>query len=263
MRIKTGHYLATHLSTPWQFIFTWPLFQRLSFPSPPLSSRRTSGQLRIKKLYQHSSRTWLLVCTARSKDNYPSLSFFLLIHLIQPPLKSTSLHLLSNQERSELKRVVYLMVTYGLSYREERSVTAYNREVLDPQLESITSFAGIQQGVAMQTAIRAMVSREVQLQMISNSAHREDGPMEELSVNTEIPEPTVVAPKPPSKTSETNETKNTSKLQVWSVYDYFRQQNPSQAPKPAAADQRTKIWFRYKEGYSNAVCRDIKVKDLL
>ncbi|GAV05676.1 hypothetical protein RvY_15770 [Ramazzottius varieornatus] len=180
-----------------------------------------------------------------------------LVHIIQPPLKSTSLHL-SNHERSELKRVVDLMVTYGLTYREERTVTSFHRELLDPQLESIASFPNVQQCPAMQTAVRAMVSREVQLQLINVNARKEDSSTEELADIVQEP-----VTKPVVKPNEPPGGKNTSKLQVWSVYDYFRGQNPSQTPKPAAADQRTKIWFRYKEGYSNAVCRDIKVKDLM
>ncbi|OQV22130.1 Chromosome transmission fidelity protein 18-like protein [Hypsibius exemplaris] len=259
------HLLLAALATP---RFTFPTAQYETY------KKTIANQEIIKALLKDLAPA--LLRTSKS-ENLPSEVIPFLTHIIQPPLKAVTTHLLSNAERLDLKRVVHLMISYGLSYQEEKTLTGIHTEKMEPQLDAIASWHGVNTYPGMPTTVRAMVSKEVQQQRINVNARMEgtksgghDGEPAnmEVDITQDAPAPALpagVASKanPSTTTRAQANSNNTAKLQVWSVYDCYRKNSPATAPKAGGSSKARKIWFRYKEGYSNAVCRDIKVKDLL
>lgn len=174
--------------------------------------------------------------------------------------QGTNVQLMKGPERVSLRSAVDVMIEYGISYREDYATNGIHSLLFEPQLEHLTTFPGINPGPTLSTSVREIISRELQIRKIHMNVSTSSE--ETADEQQETAEEVVASPVADPVISRTI-AQNPTKLQVWSVYDYFRQHNPSQATKPVTAERNHKVWYRYKEGYSNAVCRDIKIKDLM
>ncbi|XP_054723960.1 chromosome transmission fidelity protein 18 homolog, partial [Uloborus diversus] len=229
-----------------------PSYPQISFPSAYYENKAKISQ---------SANT----LTSMIKDMVSSLKTFLnpsllildifpfLLEIIKPSLRPVSTQLYSQREMKELQRVIQLMLAFNLNYRQERLQDGTYNYVLEPNVEELIKFGETKSKRVLTYAAKQMIAREVEMEQM----RKEDKAGEHTNE------------KVVQKTTETSEPKKVAKKNVLPekpMVDFFgRVIIPSESDKSGKEDESTAddVWFRFKEGYTNAVRKTVYIKDLL
>uniref|UniRef100_T1INU3 Saposin B-type domain-containing protein n=1 Tax=Strigamia maritima TaxID=126957 RepID=T1INU3_STRMM len=174
--------------------------------------------------------------------------------ILRPPLRPLNTRLLSAHERDELKSLVALMVELNLNLVQKRSVEGQYSVEMEPNIDELVRFPFNWQHKHrdLSYAAKQLVAREIELEKVRRGERK----MEEMI------KPVVVAEKKLLFEERTN---------LVSV-DFFGRSvaagvcpSPSNIREgdPSSLFRHSDIWFRFKEGYSNAVRRSVRISDLL
>ncbi|XP_055354797.1 chromosome transmission fidelity protein 18 homolog [Paramacrobiotus metropolitanus] len=190
-----------------------------------------------------------------------------LVNILQPILKGHNIQLLNPSERVLVRDVVAQMVAYGVSYREESSPSGTVDLLLDPHLEAVAHFPGTSPTSAAGTltlAAKEMIAAQVRLRLVEVEASHAAPPETPTPGVMETPEVLLGLGSVPEKEAG-HRGVSSRKLRVWSVQEYLRQQVPMDpdAPVVVAGGTKRRVWYKYKEGCTNAVCRDVQVQRFL
>ncbi|XP_064109296.1 chromosome transmission fidelity protein 18 homolog [Macrobrachium nipponense] len=209
-----------------------------------------------------------------------------LLQIIQPNLRPVNTQLYSKQEKEELARLINTMISYNLTYTQERSLDGQYSFTLDPNMEEIVRFPDLKPEKQLTYATRQLIAREIELEKVrraelyfTNQKTKEAEKMkayaDEKKKSSSDPVPVVVPnhlqklkAKPLPEGSDGKKGSGVSKVvDVAQVpKDFFGRVIDRQALQEdkSATNEIVKsdIWFRFKEGYSNAVRRPVKMKDL-
>ncbi|KAI8878823.1 P-loop containing nucleoside triphosphate hydrolase protein [Backusella circina FSU 941] len=189
----------------------------------------------------------------------------LLMGIISPDLRPVSQQLIKPQEKEALKRVVDTMITYGLSFIQERTEDGQFTYKLEPPVEQFLVFESLPQRslLSKQYAVRQLISREIELEIIrrreevleSNRPKSEILPrskpdiiMKDKPIQEKIPTDFFGRPIASKSASENTAENNTSTL------------------KKVAMEvdlQKPEVIYRYHEGFSNAVKKPMTVQMFL
>lgn len=177
-----------------------------------------------------------------------------LIYITQPTLRPVNTQLYTESERNELRRVINTLIEYNLNYSQQRTVDGSYEYVLEPNIEEIVKFQGIKSGTSISYAAKQLIAKEVELEKMRHSD----------IVN--IKEKVIVNNKEKDiseNNSEKNPPKSRGPKKNRDNCDFFgrRVEVPEEATKNIP--QKGHIWFRFKEGYSNAVRKTIRIHELL
>ncbi|KAG1667117.1 Chromosome transmission fidelity protein 18 [Nymphon striatum] len=124
------------------------------------------------------------------QDMLPSL-----IDIIQPRLRPINTQLYSNHEKEELQRLISIMISYNLTYRQERTEDGQIVFTLDPNVEELISFSGIKLHNSLTYTMRQLVAREIDLEKMRRS--------EPIKIETKKPEKVPVKSNNHQKAPET------------------------------------------------------------
>jgi len=200
------------------------------------------------------------------KDLLPNL-----LSVIQPLLRPVNTQLYSAKEKAELANLVDIHIAYNLTYVQERNVEGQYEYKMDPDVENVVRFPGVERIVQLSYGLKLLISHEIELEKM----RREDVRNVAAPVVDRKPS---VAPSQPATDSQTSDTKATpaylSKLTPKQIV--IKERKPTDffgrviqiSEEKKGHDQtndiiKTDVWFKFKEGYSNAVRRNVKMKDLL
>ena len=200
-----------------------------------------------------------------------------LLKIIQTNLRPVNTQLYSPREKQELKHLVEILIAYNLSYVQEMNPDGQFNYRLDPELEEVAYFPNIVHN-SVPYAIKQLIAHEVELERMRKK---------DLLVEEELP--TTKNLKGNSITKEKKETSKLSenvpnhlqKLKAKDIQinervpvDFFgRKIEKSETSKTSTSGSGnginkgelvfSDVWFKFKEGFNNAVRRNIRVKDLL
>ncbi|RUS89835.1 hypothetical protein EGW08_002365 [Elysia chlorotica] len=200
-----------------------------------------------------------------------------MLDILQPTLRPVNTQLYSTKEKEELANVVKIMIAYNMTYHQEKSPDGQYVYALDPNVEEVIKFPGLKQRKQLTYGAKQMIAREISLEKM-----RRAEAVRNKSSNPSVPQATNAAPaKKKSGPAVPNhlqklEAKNIAppKAAVNFFGNLVRTKREKTQSKDAAEEEikqdkdkkellDTDIWFHFKEGFSNAVRRTVKVEDLL
>ncbi|XP_050076845.1 chromosome transmission fidelity protein 18 homolog [Anopheles maculipalpis] len=280
----------------WHYLFATLAWPKINFPSKGFehSQKLASTKLILTGLRKGLSAQMKGIGEGAAVliDTIPMLK-----RVINPSLRSVSLQLLSQKEKSDLTHTVQVMADFGLNYIQLKTPEGTYQYQLNPDLDQLCCFSGTA-GQSSTYFGKQIVAREVELEQmrraqpkllvagknagtaastsssstkvssskaLSNGGHKENAvpPMEKPSraastSSHELPNHLRTL-KPKQIVQKTK--------QVISK-DFFGRictKETALSVKEGGTDAIVKspIWYRYKEGYNNAVRKDVTLQDLM
>ncbi|XP_047486138.1 chromosome transmission fidelity protein 18 homolog isoform X1 [Penaeus chinensis] len=218
-----------------------------------------------------------------------------LLQIIQPNLRPVNTQLYSRQEKEELANLIDTMISYNLTYTQERSIDGQYSFNLDPNMEELVRFPDQKTGKQLSYATRQLIAREIDLEKVrraeayfvkqqeteairkEKSGKENQAPkMKQANSSSSVPTPDSAAlpnhlqklqAKPVLEPSAVKDECNSDAGRVAAPKDFFGRVISNAVHQEAKSMTneivKSDIWFRFKEGYSNAVRRPIKLKDLV
>merc|ERR1711874_805954 len=167
-------------------------------------------------------------------------------------------------------------IMYNLTYTQERTAGGQYEYRMDPDIENIVCYPDIKRAIHLSYATKQLISHEIQVEKMKRSDSRSADPVEE---ETAVPQEDETkngktVPTVPTPTAAKSTTSHLQKLRAKHVDDSKKEAtdffgrvikvDPKKEVVKVSNDIiKSDIWFKFKEGYSNAVRRTIKMKDLL
>lgn len=183
----------------------------------------------------------------------------LLMYILQPSLRPVNTQLYTIREKEELEHLVEIMIAYNVTYRQELASDGTCQYVLEPKFDQVSQFSGLDTSKQLTYAARQLIAREVELERLrrgeaTRGSYEKTSPQES---EVKIAEDQKVKLKPVEKKTISSTDK---------AVDFFGRpiQKPTEVtlPKENCAEAGD-IWYHFKEGFSNAVRRNVRIQDLL
>uniref|UniRef100_A0A8C6JV08 Chromosome transmission fidelity protein 18 homolog n=1 Tax=Melopsittacus undulatus TaxID=13146 RepID=A0A8C6JV08_MELUD len=218
--------------------------------------------------------------SARSRAGHQSLVLevlCLLLDIIAPKLRPVNTQLYSLKEKQQLADLISTMLAYNLTYHQERLPEGQYIYKLDPNVEDVCRFPDLPTRRQLSYQAKQLIAREIELEKMRR--------MEALLQARNLGEVGIEPGKGFGKAGENMDTVPPNHQQRLehivkraAVEDKVRglQFPPHSLPAPPQASKeeslenqmgkavgKSDVWFRFNEGVSNAVRRNIYIKDLL
>uniref|UniRef100_A0A8D8CUF8 Chromosome transmission fidelity protein 18 homolog n=1 Tax=Culex pipiens TaxID=7175 RepID=A0A8D8CUF8_CULPI len=260
----------------WHYLFAGLAWPKINFPSKGFEN---SQKLATCKLILTGLRKGLSAHLKGIGEGPTVLldTVPLLKRVISPSLRSVSLQLLTPKEKSDLTHTVEVMADFGLNYIQLKSAEGTYQYQLDPDLEQLGQF----QGVSPQNLSyfgKQIVAREVELEQMRRAQPKAAAATSSRAIAGPAPVAKKSRPEPPAKDKKTalpNHLQtlqpkqiNVSKVKQVVSKDFFGRVSTKEtvlSVQEGGTDTIVKspIWYRYKEGFNNAVRKDVTLQDLM
>nr|XP_036214632.1 chromosome transmission fidelity protein 18 homolog [Bactrocera oleae]XP_036214633.1 chromosome transmission fidelity protein 18 homolog [Bactrocera oleae] len=255
----------------WHLMFATLAWPKINFPSKGFEFRQKSTiQSNIFQAFRKGITTGMNGLGqghAILVDTVP-----LLKRILSPQFRSVAVQLLSQRERDDLYHTVTVMADLGLTYTQVKAAEGSYVYQMEPDLDALAQFPGYP-GIALNYFSRQLVAREVELERIRRSTPRLGAETSGKSTNYN---PTAAA-KNATKNLPNHlqrlkakqiENKNANAKKDVISKDFFGriQHRTVGGPREVCktdAIVKSPIWYRYKEGFNNAVRKDIHMHELL
>jgi len=265
------------------FLFASKSKTKLSFPKQMNDLRLTLGQSNnvLDSVLAEMSPMTRVYCSRYTlvRDVLPSL-----LYVIQPVFRPVNTQLYSAKEKAELKNLVRIHIAYNITYNQQRNQEGQYIYKMDPDVESVATFTGVKKSGQLTYASKQLISHEIELEKMRridmmNVNRERDNPITaaaaSISTTSNTPRPDKKS-EPPVDGSRTPGNKTTSShlakltpkqivIKERKATDFFgRVIEMKEKPCSGKEDHVTSdVWFRFKEGYSNAVRRNVKMSSFL
>ncbi|XP_035259553.1 chromosome transmission fidelity protein 18 homolog [Anguilla anguilla] len=208
----------------------------------------------------------------------------LLLEVICPKLRPVNPQLYSMREKQQLVELVDTMLSYNLTYRQDRSPEGQYMYLLEPNVEEAARFPGLPPRRQLTYQAKQMIAREIELERMRRAEAvlqaRNPQRRNEEEKNTAKHSGSLK----PAARNHQQRLENIVKQTVVETrpeMDFFgRALVPKEKPVSTAASGEegkavsvelqmgkavgnSDVWFRFNEGVSNAVRRNVYIKDLL
>ncbi|XP_017780775.1 PREDICTED: chromosome transmission fidelity protein 18 homolog [Nicrophorus vespilloides] len=246
----------------WNYAFASFQKQKITYPNAGANAR--SGALKSKALMTEVLRgvrpgtRVFLGGKSVLLDVLPLLS-----RIVVPTLRPVNLHVFSKQEKDEMGRVVSTMIDYNLNYIQERQQDGTYSFNLDPDINGLVKFPNSRSDSRQLTYFnKQLIAHEIEVEKMRRveAAKYVDGnraPTEKTSKERPAPPPSAKIPKKPEKAAPFNflqkRKKDSSKTGSGSA--------ASSAAGEGSSKMEGLIWYKYKEGHTNAVRKRGHVSD--
>ncbi|XP_066545083.1 chromosome transmission fidelity protein 18 homolog isoform X2 [Amia ocellicauda] len=210
----------------------------------------------------------------------------LLLDIICPRLRPVNPQLYSTREKQQLVELIDTMLTYNLTYRQDRTPEGQYLYVLEPNVEGVVRFHTLPPRRQLTYQAKQMIAREIEVEKLrrAEAMLQARNPPQKQTKEMEPPKsaaPKSAAPKPEMRNHQQrleNIVKQAA-VETRPELDFFGRtvttkgkmvsattSDPAKAavePQIGKAVGSSDVWFRFNEGVSNAVRRNIYIKDLL
>ncbi|XP_035195375.1 chromosome transmission fidelity protein 18 homolog isoform X2 [Oxyura jamaicensis] len=224
--------------------------------------------------------------SARSRTGQQSLVLevlCLLLDILTPKLRPVNTQLYSLKEKQQLADLISTMLAYNLTYHQERLPEGQYVYKLDPNVEDVCRFPDLPARKQLTYQAKQLIAREIELEKMRR--------MEALLQARNRSEEPARGPGEPAESGDTGPAAPQNHQQRLEHIvrraavedkpetDFFGRpllrQRVSTAPAPQPSEQdsierqmgkavgNSDVWFRFNEGVSNAVRRNLYIKDLL
>lgn len=264
-----GHFsfplVACHL------LFASNMKQRIGFPtqnSEATAKLQRSWQMMesVQNEMEVSSRPY---CnnTVLLREVLPTI-----LSVIQPTLRPVNTQLFSAKEKAELANVVSVHIAYSISYQQERNQeTGQYQYRMEPDIESLVWFPETKRASSLSYGSKQLISHQIELEKMRriDAAKAEFASEKNISQKKVETPAEIMTPKGSKKTSNHLATLTAKPVDIKPVVatDFFGRVikvDPTMQLKKSEGDLvKSDIWFKFKEGYSNAVRRNVKIKNFL
>nr|CAB3230952.1 chromosome transmission fidelity protein 18 homolog [Phallusia mammillata] len=271
--------------TPYIFVLFHLLFSCIS--PPKIQFPQTANENRQKQqksenlltcLYQEmlpNSRCYTPP-TVAIQDLVPHL-----LAIMTPSLRPVNMQLYSSNEKKQLADLVHSMLAYNLTYRQEKDAEGQYKYVLEPNMAEVCAFHHPSGGARRQLsyALKQIISKEVESERMRRSESMMTGKVEQKGSKVETVVTTQSSKqKVPSHLQRLETSINQISLPAEKpVVDFFsrftkikrfdvdgnEQEKPRHAKIRDPGIGNSDLWFKYNEGFSNAIRRTVYVKDLM
>ncbi|XP_021940234.1 chromosome transmission fidelity protein 18 homolog isoform X2 [Zootermopsis nevadensis] len=241
----------------WHFLFASLSWPKIAYPSAgyEMSVREQRARQVLKELMRGMAPL-VRMHSGAAQLRFDTLP--LLLQILVPALRPVSLQLYNAHEKKDLNHVISVMIDYSLNYVQERTQDGSYVYNLDPNIEELTLFPGQKPARFLGYGSKQMISREVELEKMRRTEARtqsDGGAIETASSGRTVLPNHLQTLKPKTVAGEVQ------------CRDFFGRV-VQQRKKPTDAGQtdeivKSDIWYHYKEGFSNAVRRSVKMQDLL
>ncbi|XP_069545824.1 chromosome transmission fidelity protein 18 homolog isoform X1 [Brachyistius frenatus] len=262
------------LSVTFHFLFAHTHVPRISYPHSQheASSRLLSSRNALSTMLAD------IPASVRTRISQLSLSLdvlTLLLDIICPKLRPVNPQLFSSREKEQMRELIDTMLAYNLSYRQDRTPEGQYTYVLEPRIEEVVRFAGLPPRRQLTYQAKQTISREMEQERM----RRAEQVLLQRNPVVKKEEKKSAAPKPTRNHQQRleNIVKQTT-VETRPEVDFFGR---VVAPKPerpqptsetgvkcavlamGTAVGNSDVWFRFNEGMSNAVRRNVYVRELL
>uniref|UniRef100_A0A1B6J544 AAA+ ATPase domain-containing protein n=1 Tax=Homalodisca liturata TaxID=320908 RepID=A0A1B6J544_9HEMI len=280
IHVTQNYILYPYLAYP--FVIWHLLFANLSWPKltyPSSSYEMTTRLQRSIQLVDEVLKSMVPKVRAYTYREQLVLDTLpLLLEVIVPNLRPVSLTLYSSKEKEELQHVISVMIDYNLTYTQERTQDGNFVFNLDPNVEEVSRFDGGKGCRVLSYAGRQLVSREIELEKLRraevNLYKETESATPHPTACPSVNKPVKIAttPKGTGKKVLPNHLQKLTpralkKPEDLQTKDFFgRVVENSLVPNQlkARTDEIVKsdIWYHFKEGFNNAVRRNVTMSDL-
>ncbi|XP_053958969.1 chromosome transmission fidelity protein 18 homolog [Anastrepha ludens] len=258
----------------WHLLFATLAWPKINFPTKGFEFRQKSTtQSNIFQAFRKGISTGMNGLGqghAILMDTVP-----LLKRILSPQFRSVAVQLLSQRERGDLYHTVTVMADLGLTYTQVKSAEGSYVFQMEPDLDALAQFPGYP-GISLNYFSRQLVAREVELERIRRSTPRlgTETSSKPRSANAAAPAAAGkdVVKKLPNHLQRLKakqiDTKNANAKKDVISKDFFgriQHKTVGGGREDCKTDAIVKspIWYRYKEGFNNAVRKDIQMNELL
>uniref|UniRef100_A0A3P9KUE8 AAA+ ATPase domain-containing protein n=1 Tax=Oryzias latipes TaxID=8090 RepID=A0A3P9KUE8_ORYLA len=262
------------LSVTFHFLFAHTTVPRISYPHGhhEASSRLLSSR--------NALSTMLVDIPAAIRTRISQLTLTLdvltlLLDIICPKLRPVNPQLFSSREKEQMRELISTMLAYNLSYRQDRTPEGQYTYMLEPRVEEVARFPGLPPRRQLTYQAKQTISREMELEKMRRAEQlmlqrNPAGKKEEKKSAA----PAAIRNHQQRLENIVKQTTVESRPEV----DFFgRAVAPKpQRPQPSSdtgegcavlsmgtAVGNSDVWFRFNEGMSNAVRRNVYIRELL
>ncbi|CAF3752530.1 unnamed protein product [Rotaria sordida] len=268
----------------WQYApYTALVFHLLFITHRPIQMKYPQKQLEmLNKL-----RTNTTTIETMLNDIIPNLRQYLnkdiiildilpyMLEILQPRLRQTNIALFTNKEMRDIKTLIDVMITFNLSYIQQRTANGENAFVFEPPVDTVTYFSGTHEKRGLSFGTRQMIFKELIKERVKRNIRLKSDKQEMLVL---VKRQVDLTPKPkPSHVdmiklqpkvitpNGTNVTRDFfAKFKLGSKNSQTTSKSFDQIDsinKPI--ERKALISFAYNEGFSDAIRCKIKIQDLL
>jgi len=190
--------------------------------------------------------------------------------IVQPNLRPVNTQLFTKSEKELLQNAIANLVAYSLNFVQERSAEGQYVYKLDPNIEDVAYFKDINH-TQLPYAIKQLIAHEVEKEKMRRSDAGKEPEVieEEKSKTTSASGSDATKKELPNHLRQKLEIKQVEVKEHVPVDFFGRRIQPKKIDLATEAIQKANeivssdVWFKFKEGYNNAVRKNIKMKDLL
>ncbi|XP_076004300.1 chromosome transmission fidelity protein 18 homolog isoform X2 [Genypterus blacodes] len=262
------------LSVTFHFLFAHTHVPRINYPH---SQYEASSRLLSSKNTLSSMLADIPPCI-RARISQLSLALdvlALLLDIISPKLRPVNPQLFSSREKQQMRELIDTMLAYNLSYRQDRTPEGQYTYVLEPQVEELTRFPGLPPRRQLTYQAKQTISREMEQEKMRRTEQR----MQQRNPVAKEEGKKKVEPKATMNHQQRLNTivKQTT-VETRPEVDFFGRVVAPKAQRAAASSDtgeksgvhaigtavgNSDVWFRFNEGMSNAVRRNVYIRELL
>ena len=257
----------------WHLYFAKPTSTKLSYPSITYEVRQ-----------KHARSTGILTTIHRSSGRDSTILAVdiapYLPDLLCPRLRTVSGHLYSAKERVDIARLVNVLIEYGLTFVQDKNFDGTYDYKLDPNIFEVGIFPECKQRRESAYAVKQIIVQELEAERLRRAANAINGTKNPAKINntTKQTESGTDAKiqngtfKTPNSTATENPKKLKPEVKEITYKDFFgrivtvnpdKQMSDKESNNSRNLLTKHGVWYKYKEGFSNAVRRKVIMKDLL
>lgn len=264
----------------WHFAFGSFQKQKLSYPSAgyEFRAKETRQKAVIAEVLRGMSPTLRCYSAALPLilDVLP-----LLLRIIAPPFRPVSLHLYTEEERKNLLMVSGIMTDYNLNYIQERKADGIYEYKLEPNIEEVVVFdISDDRRRTLSYSNKQLIAREIEMEKMrrfETQMTKKAGEMKAIvkeksasiskneKSDSHLPTKDISALPNHLQTIKSSFKKSAPVAKTAARKDFFGRIIETTISSPGKTINnalKNDIWFQYKEGYSNAVRKKIKISSL-
>ncbi|XP_011304841.1 chromosome transmission fidelity protein 18 homolog [Fopius arisanus] len=257
----------------WHFGFAGTVNPKLSYPHAATDvwqkTTKTMGILAVARKSRGQDTTTIIL------DIAPSL-----FEILNPKLRSVASNLYSTKEKIELERLIDVMLNLGISFVQEKSEDGAVDYKIEPDLFEVGIFPECKTRRGLSYAVKQIVAQELEVERLKRAtlargaSSNPEGSKTPQGVN-ETPEiiPSVNAFRP-NHISEMERIVTPKTTKFRNFFEGFKKPvvdtNPETSPKAEKPGKKYRnlvakygVWYKYKEGFSNSIRRNVSLEDIL
>ncbi|XP_006610723.1 chromosome transmission fidelity protein 18 homolog [Apis dorsata] len=255
----------------WHLYFAKSRNAKLFYPSILYEmNQKHARNIGILSTVQRSSGRNSIILTIDIAPFFPDL--------LSSRLRTVSGHLHSMKEKEDINRIVNILINFGLTFTQEKKLDGTYDYKLDPNIFEISIFPDCKYHRTLTYPVKQILVQELEAERLRRAANaiknvtqnkNENAVKENTTTNEDSREDLVAKTRNNIISIESKEiqTKEIKYKDFFGRVITVNQDKQNKYDKETISSQtflsKNDVWFKYKEGFSNAVRRKVIMEDLL